>query len=546
MRKKLLSACFAALAVVCTSAQTPTIGLLQHDPGSLDAGYILFSPISSTNTYLIDKCGKLMHSWTSSYKPGQSTYLLDDGTLLRPAFANNSTFNAGGAGGIIQKIDWNSNVTWSYTVSDATQCQHHDVHILPNGNVLVIAWELKTSADAIAAGRNPSLLGASLWCEKIIELQPVGNSSANIVWEWHLWDHLVQEYDSTKLNYGSVAQHPQLVNLNYKATANADWIHMNAIDYNDSLDQVMVSTHNLSEVWIIDHSTTTAEAATHAGGASGRGGDLLYRWGNPAAYNQGTVSDQVFFLQHNPHWIAAGLPHANDVMVFNNGNGRPGGNSSSIDIFTPPLLPSGTYDPAQPYLPAALNWTYADPIPANFYAANISGAQMLPNGNVLICNGPAGTFFEIDTAMNTVWKYINPVSLSGPMSQGSTPAQNSVFRCTYYDSAFSGFSTHPMIPGQPVELNPYSYTCSYNTTTGLAELRPEENTLFYPNPASGSIMISGKTSPSEISIYNAQSALVFHSGPSTHIDVQQWPAGIYFIRYEKDGAVHNQKLLIVR
>lgn len=59
---------------------------------------------------------------------------------------------------------------------------------------------------------------------------------------------------------------------------------MNGIDYNPVLDQIALSTHNLNEWYIIDHSTTTAEAATSSGGNSGKGGDLLYRWGNPAAY----------------------------------------------------------------------------------------------------------------------------------------------------------------------------------------------------------------------------------------------------------------------
>ncbi|MGC8644373.1 MAG: hypothetical protein ACP5XB_31305, partial [Isosphaeraceae bacterium] len=58
------------------------------------------------------------------------------------------------------------------------------------------------------------------------------------------------------------------------------------------LDQILLSVHSFSEIWIIDHGTTTAEAATHKGGRSGKGGDLLYRWGNPQAYRAGTAADQ--------------------------------------------------------------------------------------------------------------------------------------------------------------------------------------------------------------------------------------------------------------
>jgi hypothetical protein len=70
------------------------------------------------------------------------------------------------------------------------------------------------------------------------------------------------------------------MNLNYGASATqTDWIHLNSIDYNSVLDQILLSSHAISEVWIIDHSTSTAQAASHTGGNSGKGGDIIYRWG---------------------------------------------------------------------------------------------------------------------------------------------------------------------------------------------------------------------------------------------------------------------------
>ena len=191
-----------------------TVGLSQHSAGTLDDGYVLFAPNNAYTTYLIDRCGRQVKTWNSAYKPGQSVYILPDGTLLHTGNANNTTFNAGGKGGIIEKIDWNGNVTWSYTISDATKCQHHDAKILPNGNVLVIAWEKKTNTEAIAAGRNPSLVPNTLWSEQILEIQPVGSNGGNVVWEWHLWNHLVQDYDATKSNFNGVTANPQLMNLN--------------------------------------------------------------------------------------------------------------------------------------------------------------------------------------------------------------------------------------------------------------------------------------------------------------------------------------------
>jgi hypothetical protein len=131
-----------------------------------------------------------------------------DGNLLRPGDSNNFTFNSGGRGGIIQLISWDGNLIWQYAITSSTECQHHEAKQLPNGNILAICWEVKTAAEAVAAGRIPSTVFNSLWCEKIVELQPIGSNQANIVWEWHAWDHLVQDYDPSKLNYGVVACTP--------------------------------------------------------------------------------------------------------------------------------------------------------------------------------------------------------------------------------------------------------------------------------------------------------------------------------------------------
>jgi hypothetical protein len=38
----------------------------------------------------------------------------------------------------------------------------------------------------------------TVWSEQILEIKPSGISGGTIVWEWHLWDHLVQDYDASK------------------------------------------------------------------------------------------------------------------------------------------------------------------------------------------------------------------------------------------------------------------------------------------------------------------------------------------------------------
>lgn len=537
---------FIVLAIV-TNSFSQTIGLIQHNTGTLDNGYVLFAPINSNTTYLIDKCGKQVKTWNSIYKPGQSVYILQDGTLLHTGNANNTSFNAGGKGGVIEKIDWNGNVTWSYIISDATKCQHHDAKILPNGNILVIAWEKKTNSEAIALGRNAALVPTTLWSEQILEIQPIGANGGNIIWEWHLWDHLVQDYDNTKPNYATVANNPQLLNINYNASATVnDWIHMNSIDYNPVLDQILVSSHNLNEIWIIDHSTTSAEAASHSGGNSGKGGDLLYRWGNPLAYNNGSITDKKFFGQHNAQWIESSFPFGNQIMIYNNGNGRTGGNYTTVEIINPPVN-GFNYTNTLPYLPSSFSWIYNSGNPNNYYAQNISGAQQLSNGNVLMCNGPMGTFTEVTNAGAQVWKYINPVVQSGIMTQGTTPAQNLVFRCSFYPYDYSGFTGHTLTAGNTIEnSNTVSASCGLTLNTNNFT---DENLLVYPNPAKDILNIN---LPVQFTIGNLK--LINNIGQTVYsttinsntvmIDTNQFSSGLYYLKVTSDSNQSIKKVII--
>lgn len=406
------------------------------DTGGPYVGYNLYAPLNSTTVDLMDNYGNIVHTWDTGYHPGLSVYLLADGELLHTANAGNTSFVAGGAGGIVQLLDWDGNVTWQYQYSDTTHLQHHDLAMMPNGDILMIAWEYKSASEAVAAGRDPSLLSdGALWPDSVIEVKPSGSSGGTIVWQWHVWDHLIQDYDPSKANYGVVADHPELINLNYALNGGADWTHINAIDYDADRDQILLSVHNFSEIWVIDHSTTTAEAAGHSGGNSGKGGDLLYRWGNPQVYDAGTSADQQLFEQHDAHWIASGLPGAGDILIFNNGTGRPGGNYSSIDEIVAPLNSDGSYtlSTGSAYGPAAPVWSYTAPTPTDLYASNLSSAQRLPNGNTLICNGPDSSFLEVDSSGNNVWNY--------------DVGAGSIFRVERYAPDYTGFSGTSLVSG---------------------------------------------------------------------------------------------------
>jgi len=377
-------------------------------------GYTIFSPMMSTSTFLINNSGEIVHTWESHYRPRISVYLLENGNILRtgdlipnPVFAM-----AGGNGGNVEIIDWNGTVLWDFEYSTNLYCLHHDVEMLPNGNILMIAWEYKTASEAIDAGRNPnSVPMGQLWPDHIIEVKPTGQTSGDIVWEWHIWDHLIQDYDPGKNNYGVVEDHPELMDINYYVSGFADWTHTNAVDYNEEFEQIILSIHSISEFWIIDHSTTTEQAAGHTGGRSGKGGDILYRWGNPQTYREGGQSDQQLYGQHDAQWIEQVCPGGGNILVFNNGLMRPGGGYSSVEEIVPPVDENGNYSytPGSAYEPEEPIWIYTAEDLFDFFAINLAGAQRLPNGNTVICNGPHGLFFEVTEEKEIVWEYINTI-----------------------------------------------------------------------------------------------------------------------------------------
>jgi hypothetical protein len=435
-----------------------TLGVFIHEEEAYP-GYTLFCTDNQTTTYLIDNEGRFVNSWPGSDNPALSVYLMEDGDLVRTAAVSLPTpFSGGGRGGRVERYDWDGSLVWSYDYADPLYLQHHDIEVLPNGNVLLIAWEYKTKAEAIAAGRDPSQLSGlnnELWPDHVVEVEPTLPSGGTIVWEWHAWDHLIQDFDPGKANYGVVEDHPELADINWVAQApNADWNHSNAIFYHEAFDQIILTVRKFSEVWVIDHSTTTAEAAGHTGGLRGMGGDLLYRWGNPLTYKRGVADDATLFKPHDARWIPPGFPGEGNILIFNNGNNRPSGKASSVDEFVPPSDVFGDYptlSPGDTYGPTSLAWTYMAPVPTDFYSSTKGGSHRLPNGNTLICYSTKGTFFEVNAIGDTVWRYVNPVSGGGVKSQGDLPTNNIAFRATRYPVDYAGFSGRDMTPGLPLE-----------------------------------------------------------------------------------------------
>lgn len=447
-------------------------------------GYVIFSPLQSATTYVVNTNGEVVHTWESEYGPSGWLYIKENGNLLRGGREPDApVYGGGGQGGRLQEFTWAGELVWDYRYATENYLAHHDVALMPNGNILVIAWEGKTVDEVIQAGVNPELIPkAGLWPDKIVELKPKGRNDAETVWEWHIWDHVVQDFDSTKANYGVPSQHPELINLslvvnpprpitqgrldtlraNNNAVTNStidnggsDMFHTNAIDYNPELNQIVISSPALDEILIIDHSTTTVEAASHKGGRWKKGGDILYRWGSPENYGRGDSTNHTISGQHDVKWIPKGMPGEGNLMVFNNNVPNKRKPISAVYEWTAPITEmgyviseDGHYGPENP------SWQFVAADTMAAFSPFISGAHRMMNGNTFVTVGAKGRYIEVTPAGKIVWDYWTPYAGYVRMKDGTTPQPVgplafATFRATHIPI------DHPAVKGKELPpLNP--------------------------------------------------------------------------------------------
>ena len=382
--------------------------MIETDTARAFPGYTLIGPTSVREKIIINNEKEIVGRFEDRYFSGHAE-ILPNGDRILGSAAFHDGFRSGGRNGCVERYSAAGELIWRVLISDENYLSHHDIRLLESGNFLAIVWERVSTNEAIEQGRDPDLVAENgeFWYDGIIEVNPY---TLEIVWEWSARHHLVQDFHPGKRNFGVVAEHPELIDINALRRdpdgTSPDWTHMNSIDYNAELDQIVVSSQTLSEIWIIDHSTTPWESMGHTGGRYGRGGDLLYRWGNPSNYDRGDDSDQALFGQHDAHWIAPGLPGAGNILIFNNGRSDKRSYTTVTEIETP-LAADGSYilSDGDKYGPTAPAWEYNPDPPERFFAWFISGAQRLPNGNTLVNQGPAGRLREVTVDGDIVWEY---------------------------------------------------------------------------------------------------------------------------------------------
>ncbi len=515
------------VTVACTlilgMATTPALGQPHHivyheaDPGG---GSFIISPDST-----------VVHSWppTLASPVASPGYLRPDGLLLRGGSQFAQIQSPPGAWDTVQLIDWDGDLIWVYSRHSPTSTFHHDAISLPNGNVLLTTWESVGTAEAEAMGWQNTGDTAVLWLERLVEVKPnVNDGSSEVVWEWFVGDHLIQDADTTKPNFGVVADNPGRVDINFSPATLGVFpgnpFHFNGLAYNPHRDEILISVLGFGEIWIIDHSTTTAEAATSAGGNRGKGGDLLYRWGNAATYRYaGGVAEPAHLLrQHDARWLSTDFSNAGNITIHNNNDG-----DSQVLELAPPIDANGDYVRAagETFGPSTPTVLYArNPAVNLFVNTFMGGAQKLPNGNLFITLSGALALMEVDENGNLLG-YVE------------LPGAGTTFKAQKYPTDYPGFArlnTPPAGPSPALSVRP-NYPNPFNPSTTIAFTLP-------------------RSSRARLEVFDTRGARIRNfdlgvraAGENTYqLQAEGLASGVYFYRVSANGASGTRKMIVVR
>ena len=490
-------------------------------------GYILTGAYGGTTTILMDTAGNTVHSWDHSKltnrSNGYSCYLLPNGNLLRTSQGRFSgTFapsNFQPAQGAIDEVDSSSKLVWTYTLYNDSSMLHHDMKPLPNGNILAVSFYPIPKTRVEPLGIDPNLLKPgvnTLLGEKILELKPKYPSGADIVWEWSVFDHIAKKEEA--------AAHPELISgYIVPALWQNQWIHLNGIDYSPTTNLIVFSSRIFSELYVIERTETTELAKGHTGGTYGKGGDILYRWGNSKNYEiSGGVTLEVL---HSPTWIPEGYEGAGNIMFFH--NNMTAIKSEVLEI-KPPCDDNGNFvlETGKAFGPAEPTWKYAPE--SGLYSKVMSSAIRMPNGNTVVHEAfPTETWWEdgshpqTDSRVREVNKkseilWSDTLKIKGTM--GFNPA-----KIMYYPSSYEGVCK---LLGLPVVKNRENGDAAVSPLS-LPRIRHTPESIIFSGVAGYTINI--------VTVQGKRLVTLESKNASMSIRTDQMGPGLFCVRLMKNN-----------
>ncbi len=493
--------------LISAQALSQDLGIQLNSKDALEA-YTLLSNRGAT--YLIDNCGQIINEWPISERIlDNHAKFLDNGHLY---YISNNT---------LKVVDWDNNLVNSLEPDISNLMMEYESIVLPNGNYLCLARYIEDFSFFDDNGYNFDL-GFPEYDDAVVELD---SETGEVVWEWRISDHVIQERDRFEANYGSLEENPGKLNLDGIGTIDwtfSEYFMINGMDYNPELDQIALSVRKMGEVIIIDHSTTTAEAKTDTGGRYGKGGDVLYRWGNPQNYTSAGSSDQILYYQHNPNWILHG-EYKGQLMIYNNQLDNPNQTDfdsrfSDVVIIDPQINADGSY-PTQStdgaYYPSESTRTYSGEN-LDFFSDYTSGAVVLPNGNMHVTVGRPGIMKEISPDGELVWQF-------------NILDARYIFRSEKYSVDHPAFEGKDLTPKGTIEdFN--DYDCNLVATQEL----PEEDFPLRIYQTTSEIEISNDQITFGFQLFNINGVTIssHSSAMKNHhvIDKTSLPGGVYYLR----------------
>ena len=255
---------------------------------------------------------------------------------------------------------------------------HHDFTRMPNGNTMVLGWE-RTPLE-ISDRVSGGKPGTGDGGGLWCDYFREVTSSGETVWEWHGYEHLDPEADAICPIHNR-----------------DEWTHCNTCNVLPD-GNILTSFRLLDTVGIVDKTT----------------GQWNWKWG------RGELGHQ-----HDPTLLDDG-----NILIFDNG-------WHAITASTPSSRVIEV-DPGS----GEIKWEYKTRPGWDFFSAFISGAQRLPNGNTLVCEGMTGRVFEITRSGEIVWDYTNPFF----GYDDRFGYANRVFRAYRYAPDFPGFKDKEFRP----------------------------------------------------------------------------------------------------
>ncbi len=369
-------------------------GLIHYSTHNSYRGYTLFSNLGGQQTHLIDMEGRVCHTWQSDEGINYS-YLLPNGNLLLRT------------GPPSQEVSFLDRPEIKILPRGGRTASGAILELDWDGNVV---WEYRDPLlhhdferlpngntlvlvwekmpEDLAASVSGGVTAGTTKGQMLGDVVREVTPGGDVVNEWRSWEFLSLEEDTICPLEGRL-----------------EWTHQNCLNLTKDGD-LLVSFRQTDTIGIVNRSS----------------GEFTWKWG------PGEISHQ-----HNPTYLDNGR-----ILLFDNGPHREGMSFSRVL----------EVDPSN----NQIAWEYKGDPPISFFSYHISGAERLPNGNTLICEGAPGRIFEVTPTYEIVWEYINPFVGMGGLHAGGTTSgyANSIFRAHRYGP------NHPALQGKDLDPSRYA------------------------------------------------------------------------------------------